>query len=246
MKGVILAGGRATRLFPLTQFGISKQLLPVYKQPMIAYPLQTLKELGITEILIINADAEQQKMFKDYLGDGSEYGLQLEYIIQDKPNGLSEAFILGEDFIGDDDVTMILGDNVFIGTKPITCEPNSIFTFKVKKPEAYGVAKVSESGILENIVEKPVEYVSDDAVVGLYCFTNKAVKLAKTLTPSTRGELEIVDLIKLMNSKEGVKVIQLDEFWFDCGNFDDLLDCANLVRTIENRTSRKLGLQKCA
>ena len=242
MKGIVLAGGKGTRLYPLTHT-ISKQLLPVYNKPMIYYPLQTLKEMGVTEILIITADPQQCRLFQDQLKDGSQYGLKLEYAIQERPGGLPEAFIIGESFIGvNDDIALILGDNVFITNKELKVEANTIFTYKVKNPAAYGVAEVDEHGNLIRIVEKPEEYVSDTAVVGLYVFTHAAVSLAKSLVPSKRGELEIVDLISKLNEEEGLSIQELDGFWFDCGNHDDLLECANLVKAIEHRTNKKVGL----
>jgi len=243
MKGIILAGGKGTRLYPLTHT-ISKQLLPVYNKPMIYYPLQTLKDMGIREILIITSDAQQCRLFQNQLRHGEAYQLKIEYAIQEKPSGLPEAFIIGEDFIGDDDVTLILGDNVFITNTKLKVQPNTIYTYKVKNPSAYGVAKLDEDGSLVDIVEKPTEFVSDDAVVGLYVFTNIAIDLAKKLTPSKRKEFEIVDLIKKIQEAEGVDVEEFEGFWFDCGTHNDLLDCANLVATIEHRTNKIIGLSE--
>jgi glucose-1-phosphate thymidylyltransferase len=240
-KGIVLAGGKGTRLYPTT-LAISKQLHSVYNKPMIYYPLDTLKRLGIVDILIITSDLQQCRLFQDQLKDGSEFGLNLTYTIQDSPGGLPEAFIIGEEFIGEGDVTLILGDNVFVLNELITPTPNTIYTYKVKTPSAYGVAVCSNDGNIIDIVEKPAVFMGDDAVVGLYTFTNCAVQIAKSLKPSTRGELEIVDLIKQLEKKEGVAVKQLNGFWFDCGNHDDLLDCANLVRTIEHRTGKIVGL----
>lgn len=244
-KAIVLAGGKATRLYPLTQFGISKQLLPVYDKPVIMYSLGTLQKMGYVDVMIICADKYQLTMFYDLLGNGVKYGMRFEYRIQEKPNGLPEAFIIAENWIGDDDVTLILGDNIFIGDQILSTQPNTIYTYKVKNPEAYGVASIDANGALVDIVEKPTEYVSDDAVVGLYVFTNKAVQIAKSLKPSKRNELEIVDLIKELNRQEGVDVEELrDILWFDVGSFDSLLDCANLVRTITHRSNKKLGLQE--
>jgi len=247
--GIVLSGGRATRLHPITQFGISKQLLPVFNKPMIEFPLRTLQDMGCTDVLIINADKQQQTMFKDYLRDGSVYGIKLEYIIQDKPNGLAEAFILAENFLKDaDDAILILGDNSFIGNDDFShILPNTIFTYKVKNPSAYGVVTIDDLGRMVKIVEKPKEYVSDNAVVGLYYLSRTAINVAKKLLPSDRGELEIVDLIREMDKLEGVNIHKIDSgFWFDCGTHEDLLDCANLVRAIEHRTSKDLGLRKKA
>ena len=240
-KGIVLAGGKGTRLYPTT-LAISKQLHSVYNKPMIYYPLDTLKKLGIVDILIITADPQQCRLFQDQLKDGSEFGLNLTYTIQDKPGGLPEAFIIGEKFIGEDNVTLILGDNVFILNELIDPTPNTIYTYKVKNPSAYGVAVCTDDNIIIDIVEKPEVFISDDAVVGLYTFTKHAVEIAKTLKPSARGEIEIVDLIKQLDRWEGVSVEPLNGFWFDCGSHDDLLDCANLVRTIEHRTGKTVGL----
>lgn len=220
-------------------------MLPVYDKPVIFYSLKTLKDLGIKEILVICADEEQKRMYQTLLGLGSEWDLELHYKVQPKPVGLPDAFRLGEEFIGDDDVTLILGDNIFITNQEIKAKPNTIFTFEVQNPSLYGVATLNEDGSLDQIVEKPQEFISNKAVVGLYVLTNKAVEIAKSLTPSARGELEIVDLIRQLNEVEGVEVESLDGFWFDVGDFDSLLDCANLVRTIEKRTNRKLGLTTC-
>ena len=242
MCGVILAGGTGSRLFPLT-WGISKALLPVYQQPMIFYPLKTLIDMGIKDILIIIASDLQYKLFYAYLGNGSKFGVNLEYIIQDKPNGLPEAFILGEYFIGKSDVTLILGDNIFLTDKPIHAKPNTIYTYKVKNPEAYGVASLKK-GKLYDIVEKPKSYVSDDAVVGLYIFSSFACTLAKNLRPSDRGELEIVDLIKRLNWHEGVSTKEFSGVWFDCGTPDDLLECGEFVRALTRRTSRDILLKE--
>lgn len=244
MCGIILAGGSGTRLRPLT-LGVSKQLLSVYQQPMIYYPLKTLISLDIDDILIIVASELQLELFKLYLGDGSKFGIRLTYIVQEKPNGLAEAFIIGEKFIGDRDVTMILGDNVMINHKDtIDVIPNTIFSYKVKNPEAYGVVLKDEFGGIDKIVEKPKEFVSDEAVIGLYIFTNTAVELAKTLTPSARGELEIVDLIKLLNDKEGVDVYTFDGIWFDCGTPDDLLECAEFIRALTKRSTYDILLKE--
>lgn len=242
MKGIVLAGGKATRLYPLT-YSISKQLLPVYKQPMIMYPVKTLLDLGITEILIIVSDILQLQLFEKLLGDGSAYNAKFEYIIQSNPNGLAEAFIIGESFIGKDDVTLILGDNVFLPTTPLKeVRPNTIFTYKVKIPSSYGVVEIYDDGSIKQIVEKPNIFISDDAVVGLYVFTNKSIELAKQVKPSKRGELEIVDLIKLLNESETVKVKNFEGVWFDCGTHDDLLECAEFVRALLKRTNQKILL----
>jgi glucose-1-phosphate thymidylyltransferase len=241
-RAVVLSGGKATRLYPVTKV-ISKQLLNLYNKPVIAFPLQTLKDMGYVDILIINADEDQQKQFKILLGDGSKFGLNLSYAIQDYPRGLVDAFIVGEEFIKDaDEICLILGDNVIIGNSPIHPQPNTIYTYKVKDPSAYGVVETDENDNIIRIVEKPKEFISEDAVIGLYVFSNEVVDMAKKVNPSARGELEIVDLIRLMNEKEGVSVERLDGFWFDVGTFSSLLDCANLVRTIDERSNHSIGL----
>jgi glucose-1-phosphate thymidylyltransferase len=241
-KGICLSGGNGTRLHPLTKT-TSKQLLPIYNKPVISFPLQTLKDMGYIDILIINASEDQQKQFKILLGDGSKFGLNLSYAIQDSPKGLVDAFIVGEEFIKEaDEICLILGDNVIIGNSPIHPQPNTIYTYKVKDPSAYGVVETDENDNIIRIVEKPKEFISEDAVIGLYVFSNEVVDMAKKVKPSARGELEIVDLIRLMNDKEGVGVEKLDGFWFDVGTFSSLLDCANLVRTIDERSNHSIGL----
>jgi glucose-1-phosphate thymidylyltransferase len=241
--GIILAGGSGSRLYPLT-LGVSKQLLSVYNQPMIYYPLKTLMDMGITKILIIVASELQKTLFLQYLGDGSKFGISLEYMIQLSPNGLAEAFILGEKFIKNDNVTLILGDNVFLLNSPIVAEPNTIFTYKVKNPSAYGVATLDVYGELDEIIEKPDTFISDNAVVGLYVFDSTAAKLAKRIKPSKRGELEIVDLIKLYKDEDYVSVQEIDGVWFDCGTHDDLLECSEYVRALQKRTTRDILLRQ--
>ncbi|MEN6290794.1 MAG: sugar phosphate nucleotidyltransferase [Methanobacterium sp.] len=243
MKGIILSGGRGSRLYPLT-LGVSKQLMPVYKQPMIYYPLKTLIDMGIDDILMIVSSSKQLEIFKEYLNDGKDYGVNIQYIIQEEPKGLPEAFTLGEKFIGDDDVTLILGDNVLLLNNIIDPSTNTIFTYKVKNPSAYGVVKTDQDGKLDQIIEKPKEFISDKAVVGLYVFTKTAIEIAKTLKPSNRKELEIVDLIWELNKREGVKVSELDGFWFDCGTHDDLLECAEFVRALDKRSNCDILLKK--
>jgi len=242
-KSIVLAGGCGTRLHPLTKT-ISKQLLPIFNKPVIAFPLQTLKDMGYIDVLIINASEDQQKQFKILLEDGKKFGLNFSYAIQDYPRGLVDAFIVGEEFIKDaDEICLILGDNVIIGNSSIHPQPNTIYTYKVKDPSAYGVVETDENDNIIRIVEKPKEFISEDAVIGLYVFSNEVVDMAKKVKPSARGELEIVDLIRLMNDKEGVRVDKLDGFWFDVGTYESLLDCANLVRTIDNRSNHAIGLE---
>ena len=185
-----------------------------------------------------------ENLFYEYLGNGSRFGVRIQYQIQHQPRGLAEAFILGESFIADRDVTLILGDNVFLTNTELVTQPNTIFTYKVKDPSAYGVVKCDSEGNIEQLVEKPTSFISNDAVVGLYIFTNLAVKLAKTIKPSYRNELEIVDLIKAMNYEEGVGVSDFNGVWFDCGTHDDLLECAEFVRALDKRTNNDIFLKE--
>lgn len=242
--GIILAGGAGTRLSPLTSV-CSKQLLPIYDKPVISYPARTLYDMGVRDVLVINADKNQQQLTMNYLGDGSKFDMNFSYAIQDHPNGLAEAFIIAdrEKFICDEDeVVLILGDNILINQNDIPLSSNTIFTYEVKNPSAYGVVTTNDDGTIDQLIEKPKEHLSNDAVIGLYQFGKGVAELAKQLIPSPRGELEIVDLIKLMNDKNPITVKKLDGFWFDVGTFDDLLDCANLVRTITHRSNKELGL----
>lgn len=239
MKGIILAGGLGTRLHPLTH-AVSKQLLPVYRNPMIYYPIMTLRDMGIKDIMIITAP-DQQQMFKTALAHVTE--VRLTFATQQSPRGLPEAFIIAEQWLDGDCVTLILGDNIFLNASPIEWDFNKIFTFEVERPERYGVVDLDSQGYIRDIVEKPTSFVSNSAVVGLYMFNNSACKYAKQLKPSKRNELEIVDLIKAINKAEEMTVQSLDGFWFDAGNPDDLLDCANMVRAIEQRSSRKFILK---
>lgn len=242
-RAIVLSGGLGTRLYPITKT-TSKQLLPLYNKPVIAYPLQTLKSMGYVDILIITANESQQDQYINLLGDGEDFGLNLSYKVQGEPRGLADAFIVGEDFIRDaEEICLILGDNVIIGNTPINAGPNTIFTYKVNNPQDYGVVVQDEYGNIEEIVEKPKTLVSNDAVIGLYIFNNSVVDEAKRLKPSERGELEIVDLIKAIDQYEPMKVEELDGFWFDVGSFDSLLDCANLIRTIDKRANHDIGLE---
>ena len=243
MKGIVLAGGRATRLDQLTKV-ISKQLLPVYIQPMVYYPIKTLIDMGITDILVIVSSELQLQLFKAQLGDGSRYGGEFTYIVQDAPRGIADAFRVGELFIGNSDVTLILGDNVFLLNRPISPTPNTIYLYKVRNPSAYGVATLNDYGELVDIVEKPKDFVSDNAVVGLYVFTNQVLDFVKLLNPSERGELEITDLIKLMMEGDYVEVEEIDGVWFDCGTHDDLLECAEYVRALAKRTTHAIFLSE--
>lgn len=248
-KGIILAGGSGTRLYPLT-LAISKQIMPVYDKPMIYYPLYVLMEAGIREILIITTPRDNST-FKELLGDGSQWGMHLEYKIQEKPNGLAEAFIIAEDFIGDDNVAMILGDNMFYGgdLREILNRANAredestIFGYKVKDPRRYGVVEIDHNGNAISIEEKPEEPKSNYAVPGLYFYTNDVVKIAKTIKPSARGEIEITSVNEVYMNMHKLKVEKLGRgmAWFDTGTHDALLETASFVQTIEKRQ----GMQIC-
>lgn len=242
-KGIILAGGSGTRLYPLTM-ALSKQLMPVYDKPMIYYPISALMMAGIREILIITTPRDNAS-FKELLGDGSKWGMRFEYMIQDNPNGLAEAFILGEDFIGEDNVALILGDNLFYGenlqrilTKANSDEENStIFGYEVKDPERYGVVEMDAEGNAISIIEKPEHPRTNLAVPGLYFYTNDVVEIAKNVQPSERGELEITSVNEEYMNRKQLKVVKLGRgmAWFDTGTHDALIETAQFVQTIEKR-----------
>ena len=248
-KGIILAGGSATRLYPLT-LAISKQIMPVYDKPMIYYPLSVLMEAGIKEVLIISTPRDIVT-FEALLGDGSKWGMHFEYKIQEKPNGLAEAFIIGEEFIKDDNVAMILGDNMFYGEhlaevlKRANERENeaTIFGYLVKDPTAYGVVEIDDNGKAISIEEKPEIPKSNYAVPGLYFYPNDVVSVAKTIKPSARGELEITSVNEEYMKQGKLKVEKLGRgtTWFDTGTHDALLETASFVQTIEKRQ----GLQVC-
>ena len=239
MKGIILAGGAGTRLHPLTKI-TSKQLLPVYDKPMIYYPLQTLLDAGIKEILIIVAP-ESAGNFLKLLGSGKEFGARFTYEIQDKPEGLAQAFILGKTFIGDDDVTMILGDNIFVGNETFLLEAIKsfdsgarVFAKKVPDPERFGVVEFDPEMNAVSIEEKPEKPKSNHAVTGLYIYDNSVVKRSENLAPSARGELEITDLNNIYLAEKCLDVRIYDGFWLDTGTFDALLDAGVKVRGYRN------------
>lgn len=245
MKGIVLAGGSGTRLGPLTK-SISKQLLPVYNKPMIYYPLNTLKQMGLKDILIITTPL-QQELFKQQLGNGSEFGLNLSYKTQVVPKGIADAFIIGEDFIGDDSVTLILGDNIFINDPShfiVEDKGCVIYGYQVQIPSKYGVFEFDSGGLLKRIVEKPDKFISDYACVGLYVFDNSVIEKAKKVQPSLRGELEITDVINQYIDENNYYYVLLEpgDAWFDCGNCDDLLECAEFIRALKERANIKIGL----
>ena len=248
MKGIILAGGSGTRLYPITK-GISKQLIPVYDKPMIYYPLSTLISAGINDILIITTP-EQQNQFKDLLGDGSEIGVSLSYIEQPSPDGLAQAFTLGEDFIGTDKVALILGDNIFTGSgfdqnlKRLT-DPDGgvVFAYPVSDPERYGVVEFDKNMDAISIVEKPSKPKSNFAVTGLYFYDNDVIDIAKNIEPSDRGELEITSVNEEYLKRGKLKVVTMDRgsTWIDTGTFDAMSDAGEFIRVIEKRTGLKIG-----
>ena len=248
MKGIILAGGSGSRLWPITK-GISKQLMPIYDKPMIYYPLTTLMQADIRDILIITTP-EDQPRFKHLLGDGEQWGISLQYAVQPSPDGLAQAFIIGEEFIGDDKVALVLGDNIFHGDDLShnlkSCnnpDGATVFAYRVSDPERYGVVAFDSKGVATSIQEKPDNPKSDYAVVGLYFYDNSVVEIAKKIKPSVRGELEITDVNEeyLRNSKLKVNALDAGDVWLDTGTINSLTDASDYVRVIQTRTGQIIG-----
>ncbi|SVB53171.1 uncharacterized protein METZ01_LOCUS206025, partial [marine metagenome] len=252
MKGIILAGGEGSRLYPLTK-AVSKQLLPVYDQPMIYYPLSVLMVAGIKEILIITTPVHK-KIFENLLGDGSNIGLNLSYTIQDKPRGLADAFILGEEFIGNDSICLMLGDNLLYGdglTKILKESINQVednenavvFGYYVNKPEDYGTIQLNQNDEIVSIEEKPSHPTSNYAIIGLYFYPNNVIQLAKKVKPSLRGEIEITSINQtyLKNNKIKVNLLGRGFTWMDTGTHESLLEASQLIKSLEKRTGLKIG-----
>ena len=246
MKGIVLAGGSGTRLYPITK-GISKQLLPVYDKPMIYYPISVLMLAGIRDILIISTP-QDMPAFQRLLGDGGDYGVRFEYAVQEQPNGLAEAFIIGRDFIADDNVCLVLGDNIFYGqgftgmlqdavSRAEQQGISTIFGYRVQDPQRFGVAEVDADGKVVGIEEKPTEPRSDVAVTGLYFYTNEVVEVAHTITPSQRGELEISDVNRAFMERGGLYLQQLGRgfAWLDTGTHESLFDASRFVEVVQSR-----------